>query len=189
MGHRGRPCSPASAPRRPDLSGAQRTSSGDISVAMEPFKRSSLSALCARSNCRAVIEHPEAAREVARGMAPFRTLMPVLRAPQSHQRAGRGRALHAALLGAMTTPTAARGLEGAQQQSNKIQHPRKLILEVGRPAAPVCARFRGATRGEPSLTSFSKTLGPRLWPTGLPPPARWGRRTRVVGWRPAPGCL
>ena len=141
LDHRGRPCSPASAPRRPDLSGAQRTSSGDISVAMEPFKRSSLSALCARSNCRAVIEHPEAAREVARGMAPFRTLLPALRAPQSLPEGRQGSSPSCRPSGARTAPTAARRLEGLRGRRDKKGHPGDLPHPLGHLAAPGAGRF------------------------------------------------
>ena len=100
---------------------------------------------------------------------------------------------------ATSTPTAARRLEEAHQFANKCQHPRKLVQEVGQPAAPVCARFRGATRDEPSLTSFwdswglggglrddatggDGAAGPDEWAGDLPPGCLWGG-----GSREAPG--
>jgi len=187
-GHVGRLCLLAWPPPHPRTSLTPSPSSGAAGVATELPRRWQLASLFGAKNCYTTPPTSEGVRVACARTAPFRASTPAARAAQTLLRGLLGSRPATASSRATSTPTAARRLEAAQQQSYKIQYPRKLVQELGHPAAPVCARFRHGCKWVPSLTTFFPLFGPRRRPAGPPPTAGRGWSTHPMGRRPSPGC-
>ena len=181
-GHVGRLCLLTWPPPHPRASLTPSPSSGAAGVATELPRRWQLASLFGAKNCYTTPPTSEGVRVACARTAPFRASTPAARAAQTLLRGLLGSRPATASSRATSTPTAARRLEAAQQQSYKIQYPRKLVQELGHPAAPVCARFRHTCKYVPSLTTFPYSLGlggglldHRQLPDGAAAPIPWAR--------------